>query len=60
MGERRADADKRRKMTTGGGESEKHVQAKKKERPYEGTEEDVERFLEIQRGLFRGHKRSSW
>jgi hypothetical protein len=53
-GQRRA-ADKRRKMTTGGGEREKNVQAKKKERPYEGREEDVERFLEVQGGLFRGH-----
>ena len=32
-GQRRADADKRRKMTTGGGEREKNVQVKKKERP---------------------------
>jgi hypothetical protein len=45
----------KRKMTTGGGEGEKNVQAKKKERLYEGREEDVERFLEVQGGLFRGH-----
>jgi hypothetical protein len=40
------DADKRRKMTPGGGESENNVQDKKKERPYEGKE-DIEHVLEI-------------
>jgi hypothetical protein len=45
-GERRADADKRRKMATGGGEREKNVQEKKEERPYEGRE-DIEQVLEI-------------
>ena len=45
----------KRKMATDGGENEKNVQGKKEERPYEGREEDVERFLEIQGTLFRGH-----
>ena len=65
-GERRADADKRRKMTTGGGEREKNVQAKKKEpreekeqRKEEGKE-DIERFLETSWGRFRRDLRSSW
>jgi hypothetical protein len=44
----------KRKMATGGGENGKNIQ-EKKERPYEGREEDVERFLEVQAGLFRGH-----
>jgi len=44
-------------MATGGGEIEKNVQQKKEERTYGGREEeeDFERFLEVQRGLFRGH-----
>ena len=51
----------KRKMTTSGGEDAKNVQVKKKEeRTSEGREEDIERVLEAQRGLFRGYLRSSW
>jgi hypothetical protein len=43
-------------MATGGGEETKNVQVKKKEeRTSEGREEDIERVLEVQRGLFGGH-----
>ena len=48
------------KMATSGGEKEKNVQEKKCERTSEGREEDIERVLERQRGLFRGYLRSSW
>jgi hypothetical protein len=44
-------------VTTGRGGNEKNVQEKEEERTYDGREEeeDFERFLEVQRGLFRGH-----
>ena len=64
-GERKADADKRRKMTAGGGEREKNVQAEKKE-PMEEKEqkneegkEDIERFLKTSWGRFCKDLRSS-
>jgi len=66
-GERRADADKRRKMTADEGEREKNVQAKKKEEPMEEKgrrneegKEDIERFLETSWERFRRDLRSSW
>jgi len=48
-------------MATGRGENEKNVQEEKEEeQTYEGREEDIERVLEMQGGLFRGHLRSFW
>ena len=57
-GERRADADKRRKMATGRGEREMNVQEKKKGRRYDEGNEDIEHVWEILT-LFRGDLRSS-
>ena len=57
----------KRKMATGGGENETNVRTLKekkeprveKERTDEERNEDIEHVLEMQRGLFRGHLRSS-
>ena len=57
-GERRADADKRRKVATGGGEEEKNIRTKKNERRYNEGNEDIEHVWEILT-LFRGDLRSS-